>query len=146
MKQGSPEKEFGDALMKAWAMQTHGWFYRMPDARHLRGTTSFSHPRPADYIVTCAKFTAFVETKWLRHQSVIPWNTLADSQRRTIESTRGTSLRYYVVVGHHVGAFVFYGHDILCMNKRWTVANTCPVVWYPSVGYAARDLTTDMLE
>ncbi len=147
-KKDNPEKVFGDALMQAWAMRTNGWFYRIPDARHFNPKTgkSYSHGRPADYIATCDKFSGLVETKWLTNKTVIPWNTLADSQRKTIESTRGTSMRYYVVVGHHVGAFVFDGHDRLCMNKRWTVDNTCPVEWYPSIGCAACDLTTDMLE
>lgn len=146
-KRSNPEKVFGDSLMKQWAMHTGGWFYRIPDARHMRGGTPYSHPRPADYLITCEKFTALVETKWIeRAKTVIPWNALTKSQRDTIESTRGTSMRYYVVMGTTLGAFVFDGHDRLCMNKRYAWLEICPVSWFPAAGCPASEMVADMLQ
>lgn len=146
-KRDNPEAKFADSLVSAWKMQTGGFVYRIPDARHMRGGQPYSHPRPADYIISCGTFSAFLETKWLRDaKTVIVWNTLTKSQRDTIEQTRDTKMRYYVVVGHHVGAFCFDGHNRLCMNDRWKIGGICPLSWFPSVGCNPSDLVPDMLE
>lgn len=132
------EKKFSDSFVKTWQMVTGGGAYRIPDSYHITGHGAsrkmFSHARPADYVVWCAGFSAFVEAKFKADKlKITPRTLLRPSQVDTIRHTHDSAMRYYLVFGTKDAAWAFDAHR-LELDAQITLANTRPVGWFPHAG------------
>lgn len=133
------EKKFSDSFIKTWATIRGGWFHRIPDTYHLATKNGdkikmYSHSRPADYIIWCATFSAFVETKFgAAKLKITPRSLLRPSQIRTILYTADTAMRYYLVFGTYDGAWAFDAHS-LDLDVQITLKDVPPVGWFPHAG------------
>lgn len=127
------EKEFSDPFVAAWEVVTAGRSWRIPDSYHkFSGADhAVSHPRPADYVLWCGRYSAFLEAKVSKSaMRFTPRSVLTPSQRDAIRDTAGSAMRYYLLFGNCYGAWVFDAHAI-DLDAQISLAEEFAVDWYP---------------